>query len=140
MRMRLALPSPRALLAALLLAGGALGGASCAAASRPAVAEDLGAIMLYVDNRGWDDMVVYVMRGTLQDRLGRVSAASRWSVALDKWVINQGGTIRIVAQPAGSRYYGPGASASTQQLQLQPGQTLLWTIEKDLSRSFIELR
>lgn len=102
--------------------------------------DDIGAIMLHIDNRGWDDMVILVVRGTLRDRIGRVTSAGRWSVALDKWVDQQGGQIQIVAMPAGTRIYGAGASATTQVLNLKPGQTVLWTLEKDLVRSFVEIR
>lgn len=130
---------PRALLAAALLAVGAVAAPACAR-NQPPQAEDVGAIMLFIDNRGWDDMNVFVLRGDTRDRLGRVSAASRWSVPLDRWVTNQAGSIRIVAQPVGTRYYGNGASAVTQILQLEAGQTVLWTIEKDLARSFVEVR
>ena len=130
---------PRALLAAALLAIGAVAAPACAR-NQPRPAEDVGAIMLFIDNRGWDDMNVFVLRGDTRDRLGRVSAASRWSVPLDRWVNNQAGQIRIVAQPVGTRYYGNGASAVTQILQLESGQTVLWTIEKDLARSFVEIR
>ncbi len=130
---------PRALLAAALLACGAIAGPACAR-NQPPQAEDVGAIMLYVENRGWDDMNIFVLRGDTRDRLGRVSAASRWSVPLDRWVTNQAGNIRIVAQPVGTRYYGNGASAATQILQLESGQTVIWTIEKDLGRSFVEIR
>lgn len=129
----------RALLTAALLLGGALAGPACAR-NQPPQAEDVGAIMLFVENRGWDDMNIFILRGDTRDRLGRVSAASRWSVPLDRWVTNQAGSIRIVAQPVGTRYYGNGASAVTQILQLENGQTVLWTIEKDLARSFVEIR
>jgi hypothetical protein len=137
--MPLRLVRPRALLAAALLAVGAVAAPACAR-NQPRQVEDVGAIMLFIDNRGWDDMNVFVLRGDTRDRLGRVSAASRWSVPLDRWVNNQAGNIRIVAQPVGTRYYGNGASAVTQILQLESGQTVLWTIEKDLARSFVEIR
>ena len=102
--------------------------------------DDLGAIMLHVDNHGWDDMVLYAVRGNLRDRIGRVTAAGRWSVALDKWIDAQGGQLQIVAMPAGTRSYGVGASATTPLLSLRPGQSVWWTIEKDLVRSFVEVR
>ena len=105
-----------------------------------AAPEDLGAIMLHIDNRGWDDMRIIVVRGNLSDRIGSVTSAGRWSVALDKWIEPQGSLIQLVAQPLGTRPYGAGAQARTQMLLLKPGQTVLWTIEKDLARSFVEVR
>ncbi len=130
---------PRALLAAALLAGGAVAGPACAR-NQPPQAEDAGAIMLVIENHGWDDMNIFVLRGDTRDRLGRVSAASRSSFPLDRWLVNQAGNIRIVAQPVGTRYYGNGASAATQNLRLEAGQSVIWTIEKELARSFIEIR
>ncbi len=129
----------RALLAAILASPVGLAGAACHRAEE-APLPDAGAIMLYVENRGWDDMNIMIGRGQLVDRLGRVSAAGKMQVALDKYVINQAGDIRLVAQPVGTRYYGLGASAISPILTLQPGQVVVWTIEKDLTRSFIEVR
>lgn len=137
--MRLSRHSARTCLAALLLVAGAVAAPACAR-NQPPQAEDVGAIMLYVENHGWDDMNIFILRGDTRDRLGRVSAASRWSVPLDRWVRNQADIIRIVAQPVGTRYYGNGASAVTQNLALENGQTVIWTIEKDLARSFVEIR
>lgn len=113
--------------------------AGISAAVEPAL-DELGAVMLHVDNRGWEDMLIFVVRGNLTDRLGRVSSAGRWSVALDKWIDAGTGQIQLVAQPMGHRVYGSGATVRTQVLTLKAGQTVLWTIEKDLSRSFFEVR
>jgi hypothetical protein len=128
----------RALLGAVLALPVAIG-AACHRNEEAPVPE-AGSIMLYVDNRGWDDMNVMIGRGQLVDRLGRVSAAGKFQVALDRYVINQAGDIRLVAQPVGTRYYGLGASAVSPILNLLPGQVVIWTIEKDLTRSFIEVR
>lgn len=129
----------RALLAALVAAPVALAAPACHRNEEAPVPE-AGTIMLYVENRGWDDMTILIGRGELVDRLGRVSAASRWQVALDRYMINQAGDIRLVARPVGTRYYGAGAMAVSPILSLQPGQAVVWTIEKDLNRSFLEVR
>ena len=97
--MRLSRHSARTCLAALLLVAGAVAAPACAR-NQPPQAEDVGAIMLYVENHGWDDMNIFVLRGDTRDRLGRVSAASRWSVPLDRWVrnhtVNRFGPVREV--------------------------------------------
>ncbi|MBI3792871.1 MAG: hypothetical protein HY275_18590 [Gemmatimonadetes bacterium] len=139
------MPRPTATLRFLSLAAlvaiGAVAAPACARNAPPQLAaEDVGAIMLYVDNHGWDDMIVFVQRGEKRDRLGRVSAASKFSVSLDKWITNAADAVRIIAQPVGTRFYGDGASAATQVLKLEAGQSVVWTIEKDLARSFVEIR
>lgn len=122
-------------------ASGTNAGAPAGVSARSdAALDDLGAVMLHVDNRGWDDMLIFVVRGNLSSRIGRVAAAGRWSVAMDKWIDPQGSMLQLVAQPMGTRTYGPGAQARSPQLVLKPGQTVLWTIEKDLARSFLEVR
>lgn len=101
--------------------------------------DDLGAIMLHIENRGFEDVLISVVRGSIPERLVRVSAANRWSGALDKWIEPQGGQIRLLAERVGTRTYGPEA-ALRQQLTLKPGQSVVWTIEKELKQSFLEVR
>ena len=137
MRRRLAL---RTLFAAALVVAGTGSGVACARATTPPIPEDLGAIMLFVDNHSWDDLTIFVLRGMSRERIGRVTAAGRVQLSLDRFVTSDAGQLRVIAEPIGSRNYGPGALAITQILSLEPGQTVLWTIEKDLNRSFVEIR
>ena len=136
MRRRLAL---RRLLAAAVVVAGTTGLVACARGT-PAIPDDVGAIMIFVDNHSWDEMNIFVLRGDSKERIGRVSAAGRAQFPLDRYVKADAGQLRVIAQPLGSRNYGPGAYAITQYLNLEAGQTVLWTIEKDLNRSFLEIR
>ena len=126
----------RRLLAALV--GVAMLGGSACLPHRPPVAEDFGAIMLRVENRGLEDMIVYAIRGGLSDRLGRASVGTTFSVSLDSHV-DGSGQVQLVAEPLGGKY-GAMANARTQVLVLKAGMTVIWTIPTDHSRSFVEVR
>lgn len=100
---------------------------------------DLGAIMLHVENHGYDDIVISIVRGSSPERVARVGAANKWSGALDRWLDPKGGEVRLLAEPIGARTYGP-ESALRVLVRLQPGQSLIWTIEKNIRASFYEVR
>lgn len=122
----------------IALAGAALlAGAACFR-NRPKAEEDIGAIMLRVENRSLQDFNVYAIRGGLSDRLGRSSVGSTFSVALDGHV-DGAGQVQLVAEPIGGKY-GASPNARTQVLVLKAGMTVIWTIPTDHLRAFVEVR
>jgi len=114
-----------------------LGGSACLP-HRPPVEEDFGAIMLRVENRGQEELIIYAIRGGLSDRLGRATVGTTFSVSLDAHVDGMG-QVQLVAEPLGGKY-GATQIARTQMLVLKPGMTVIWTIPTDHSRSFVEVR
>ena len=129
------------LLATLLLASG------CAARSVPPGDEDAredahedahgeGVEMaLEVENHNWSDIVIYLMRGDQSRRLGMVTAASTAHFAFPYRQLGTGGNARLRAYAVG----GPQAVTS-ENLLVQPGQWIKWTLESDLRRSFLAVR
>ena len=116
-------------LAALLL--------GCAARPEDADAEpqlsDANAeVALEVENHAWADIVIYLVRGTATDRLGMVGALGTQTFVFPYRMLGVGTDVRLRAYPIG----GPRAFTSENVL-VQPGQWIKWTLESDLTRSFL---
>jgi hypothetical protein len=122
------------LLFASWLAATTLGG--CASktegeAETPAAAANT-PVGLEVENHGWADIVVYLVRGTAEERLGTVGALNSTVFTFPFHRLGTGNDARLKADPIGSdrAYY-------SEDIHIQPGQSLKWTLESDLSRSFL---
>jgi len=119
----------------LLLAwlGGVLPG--CAAKSKgegesPAAANVQ--VSLEVENHGWSDVVIYLVRGTSSERLGTVGALNSITFTFPIRRLGTANDARLKADPIGSDrvFY-------SEDIHIQPGQSIKWTLENDLSRSFL---
>ena len=94
----------------------------------PATAE----VALEVENHGWSDIVIYLVRGTAVDRLGMVGSLNTETFVFPFRKLGVGTDVRLRAYPIG----GPRAFTSENVL-VQPGQWIKWTLESDLTRSFL---
>jgi len=125
------------LLTSVLLTSG------CAARSAPPneeeakeVAHGEGVEMsLEVENHNWSDVVIYLMRGSQSRRLGIVTAASTAHFVFPYRDLGTSGSARLRASAVG----GPQAVTS-ENLLVQPGQWIKWTLENDLRRSFLAVQ
>src|SRR5919106_3506613 len=89
-------------------------------------------VALEVENHGWSDIVIYLVRGTAADRLGMVGALNTETFVFPYRRLGVGTDVRLRAYPIG----GPRAFTSENVL-VQPGQWIKWTLESDLTRSFL---
>jgi hypothetical protein len=89
-------------------------------------------LALEVENHGWSDIVIYLVRGTATDRLGMVGSLNTKTFVLPYRKLGIGSDVRLRAYPIG----GPRAFTSENVL-VQPGQWIKWTLESDLTRSFL---
>jgi hypothetical protein len=89
-------------------------------------------LALEVENHGWSDIVIYLARGTALDRLGMVGALNTKTFVFPYRKLGIGSDVRLRADPIG----GP-RSFTSETLQVQPGQWIKWTLESDLTRSFL---
>jgi hypothetical protein len=89
-------------------------------------------VALEVENHGWSDIVIYLVRGTALDRLGMVGALNTKTFVFPYRKLGIGSDVRLRADPIG----GP-RSFTSENLQVQPGQWIKWTLESDLTRSFL---
>ncbi|HEX2217408.1 MAG TPA: hypothetical protein VHG35_01290 [Gemmatimonadales bacterium] len=94
----------------------------------PATAE----VALEVENHGWSDIIIYLVRGTSTDRLGMVGSLSTETFIFPYRELGAGTDVRLRAYPIG----GP-RSYTSESLLVQPGQWVKWTLESDLTRSFL---
>jgi hypothetical protein len=89
-------------------------------------------VALEVENHGWSDIVISLVRGTAVERLGMVGGLDSETFIFPFRRLGVGTDVRLRAYPIG----GPGPFTS-ENLLLQPGQMVKWTLESDLSRSFL---
>ena len=109
----------------------------CASRSEDADAEPLpdaatAEVALEVENHAWADIVLYLVRGTASDLLGMVGALNTETFVFPYRMLGVGTDVRLRAYPIG----GPRAFTS-ENVVVQPGQWIKWTLESDLSRSFL---
>lgn len=89
-------------------------------------------IALEVENHNWSDVIIYLVRGSASERLGMVGALNTETFVFPYRRLGIGGDVRLRAYPIG----GP-AGFTSENLYVQPGQWIKWTLESDLSRSFL---
>ena len=89
-------------------------------------------LALEVENHGWSDIVIYLVRGTAVERLGMVGALNTETFVFPYRMLGIGNDVRLRAYPIG----GP-RSFTSENVLVQPGQWIKWTLESDLTRSFL---
>jgi hypothetical protein len=89
-------------------------------------------VALEVENHGWSDIVIYLVRGNATDRLGMVGSLNTKTFVFPFRKLGTGSDVRLRAHPIG----GPRGFTS-ENLLVQPGQWIKWTLESDLTRSFL---
>jgi hypothetical protein len=122
-------PSQALLLPFLLLAGCAGHGVSGGPDQAPS--RDV-PVSVEVENHNWSDMVIYLDRGSLSQRLGTVGTLHTATFTFPFLQLGTTGTARLRADPIGNL-----SSFSSEPINIQPGQSIKWTIESDLDRSFL---
>ncbi len=113
----------------LVLASYACSHATSASVAKPASSES---VPLRIDNHNWLDVVIYVVHDGQQTRLGLATASSSATFSLPEHLLGQGREVQLLGDPVG----GHGA-VSTETIVVQPGQSIDWTLETDLRRSFV---
>ena len=87
-------------------------------------------ILLEVENHHWSDIVIYLMNGTQSQRLGIISGVSTKNFVFPYRQIATGGRVRLRAHPVGGQ-----GSFTSEDVVIQSGQGIKWTLESDLKRS-----
>ena len=91
-------------------------------------------VSVEVENHNWSDMVIYLDRGNLSERLGTVGTLHTSTFAFPYLKLGSTGNTHLRADPIGNL-----RSFSSEQINIQPGQSLKWTIESDIDRSFLSV-
>ncbi len=89
-------------------------------------------VALEVENHGWSDVVIYLVRGTSSERLGMVGSLNTKTFVFPYRRLGTGNDVRLRADPIGNS-----RTFTSEDLQVQPGQWVKWTLENDLTRSFL---
>jgi len=116
-------------LAACLLLGACLG-------PRHTVRDDSGpspladGFELTLNNHHWLDINVFVQHDGEASRVTTVTASSSQTLILPLWMLGESKIVRIIAEPVGEvgRY-------TTEQLRVDPGQSVEVNVESVLSKS-----
>jgi hypothetical protein len=92
-------------------------------------------VVLVVDNRNWQDVVVYAVHDGTRSRLGLVVATRTATFTLAPSYVTKGGDLYFVADPVGAT-----RSYSSERVVVQRGQYIEWTLESGLERSSLLVR
>ena len=83
-----------------------------------------------IESHFMGDVTIYLVRGSLRQRLGMVTALGTAEYSFPWRWLSQSGSSRLMAYPiAGARAH------LSESLIVQPGQWIKWTLEADLTRS-----
>jgi hypothetical protein len=109
----------------------ALAAAGCRHKGESDVAPDPNSpLLVEIESHFQGDVVIYLLRGSQRERLGLVTALSSEEFTFPYRRIGTSGSSRLLAYPiAGTTTY------ASDPLYIQPGQSVKWTLEGDLSRS-----
>jgi hypothetical protein len=89
-------------------------------------------VALEVENHSWSDINIYLVRGTAPERLGTVGSLNTRTFVFPYRRLGYGTDVRLMADPIGAlRTY------TSENLLVHPGQWIKWTLESDLTRSFL---
>jgi hypothetical protein len=86
--------------------------------------------LVEVESHHWNDVIVYLMNGNQSERLGTANGVSTTRFSVPYRHIANGGRLRLRAHPIGG-----GSSFTSEDVVIQPGQSVRWTLESDLKRS-----
>jgi len=87
-------------------------------------------VPVQIESHFMGDVTIYLVRGSLRQRLGMVTALGSAEYTFPWRWLSQSGSSRLMAYPvAGARVH------VSEPLILQPGQWIKWTLEADLDRS-----
>jgi hypothetical protein len=86
-------------------------------------------ILVQVESHSWSDITVYLLVGGLPQRLGMVTALSEATFDFPSYRLNTSGGVRLRALPVAGRAF------TSEQILVQPGQVITWTLENDLDAS-----
>jgi hypothetical protein len=104
---------------------------ACRPKGEPTVAPDPDTpVLVEVVSHYQGDVVIYLLRGGQRERLGMVTGLGSAAFTFPYRRLGSSGSSRLLAYPiAGSAAY------ASDPLYIQPGQSVKWTLEAELSRS-----
>jgi hypothetical protein len=106
----------RSIILALILAGAP----GCTTANQqPDVASQTGPTILEVDNRGFVDMTIYVVRNSQRIRLGTATGNQKTQLVIPPAVLGGISTLRFIADPIGGA-----RNSVSEEISVVPGDKI----------------
>jgi hypothetical protein len=94
-----------------------------------------GGALVTVENQHVQDMRIYLVRGSVPIALGSVGTMEQRTFAVPTVVLGHSGTIRLMADPLGSR-----ATFTSDYIPATPGDHVRWTLAPRLGLSHFSVR
>ena len=91
-------------------------------------------VTILVRNRHWLDLNIYLIRGTVSERLATAGGLSEKIISLPWRRITGSGTIRLGADPVGQN-----RGIVSETIVVRPSSVVEWTIESDLRASHVSV-
>lgn len=85
---------------------------------------------IVVENRGWGDLRIYVVRGGMRLRLGTVTSMNSATFDLTREQLAPGAVIQVLAEVIGSS-----DRIATERVRAEPGLVIEWAVENVLAQS-----
>jgi hypothetical protein len=101
----------------------------------PPIDESADVVTVNVINHNQLDVTIYVVRSGNRERIGSVTAASSNSFRVHLRTLSGAADLQLFADPLGAP-----RGVTSDRLHLFPAQTVEWTLESDLARSFVLIR
>lgn len=108
-----------------------------AGSPRPTQADTVAsaAVALRVESHNSSDVVIYAARGRMRQRLGMVTGTTTRTFTIPGSFAGDASGFYLVAHRVG----GAGTDVSSPTVTVQPGQTVVWTLESELPRSSLSV-
>ena len=91
-------------------------------------------VALLVENHNWNDIRILLLHDGTTTRLGTVTAAAETTFFVPWRYFSSGGAVRLRGMPLGAP-----SGITSENLLVQPGAVIRWTLEGDLGRSSLEV-
>ena len=95
-------------------------------------------VPLTIESRFREDVTVFVVHDGMASRLTRASSVSTTKLLIPKHMIGSLGEVSLLLEPIGARS-GMADRVQSPKVRVLPGQALVWTLESNLSRSFLQV-
>jgi hypothetical protein len=95
-------------------------------------------IPLRVESRFREDVVLFVVHDGIASRLARIGSVSTTRLTIPKHMVGSLGEVSLILEPIGTRS-GMANRLQSPRVRVLPGQGLVWTLETNLTRSFLEV-
>lgn len=137
------------LLFVVCVLGGTLAAAACSANRAPEAPDPEMAqsdVLVVVNNKTYNDYDIFAVHDGQVTRFGQVTASSKVSLVMPRTYLGQGRQVRLRGEPVGgNRRVTINANivnakpVTSEQVTVQPGMSMEWTLEQDLTHSALVL-